>query len=37
MFDDLTDQGYFWISRLRAKTSYVPIHVFYQGPACWLP
>jgi hypothetical protein len=30
-FDDLTDQGYFWISRLRAKTSYVPIHVFYQG------
>jgi Transposase DDE domain len=29
-FDDLTDQGYFWISRLRAKTSYVPIHVFYQ-------
>jgi hypothetical protein len=30
-FDDLTDQGYFWVSRLRAKTSYVPIHVFYQG------
>jgi len=30
-FDELTDQGYFWISRLRAKTSYVPIHVFYQG------
>jgi Transposase DDE domain len=30
-FDDLTDEGYFWISRLRAKTSYVPIHVFYQG------
>ena len=29
-FDDLTDQGYFWISRLRAKTSYVPLHVFYQ-------
>jgi hypothetical protein len=30
-FDDLTDQGYVWVSRLRAKTSYVPIHVFYQG------
>jgi len=30
-FDDLTDQGYFWISRLRAKTSYEVIHVFYQG------
>jgi len=30
-FDDLTDQGYFWISRLRAKTSYKVIHVFYQG------
>jgi hypothetical protein len=30
-FDDLTDQGYFWISRLRAKTSYAVIHVFYQG------
>jgi Transposase DDE domain len=30
-FDDLTDNGYFWISRLRAKTSYEVIHVFYQG------
>ncbi len=30
-FDDLTDQGYFWISRLRAKTSYEVIHVLYQG------
>ena len=30
-FDDLTDRGYFWISRLRAKTSYEVIHVFYQG------
>ena len=29
-FDDLTRQGYFWISRLRAKTSYELIHVFYQ-------
>jgi hypothetical protein len=29
-FDELTDQGYFWISRLRAKTSYEVIHVFYQ-------
>jgi hypothetical protein len=30
-FDDLTDAGYFWVSRLRAKTSYDVIHVFYQG------
>lgn len=29
-FDDLTRQGYYWISRLRAKTSYELIHVFYQ-------
>ena len=29
-FDDLTDQGYYWISRLRAKTSYQLIHVYYQ-------
>lgn len=29
-FDDLTDRGYFWVSRLRAKTSYEVIHVFYQ-------
>ncbi len=29
-FDALTHQGYFWVSRLRAKTSYRPIHIFYQ-------
>ena len=29
-FDDLTRLGYYWISRLRAKTSYKIIHVFYQ-------
>jgi hypothetical protein len=29
-FDELTEQGYFWVSRLRAKTSYEVIHVFYQ-------
>jgi Transposase DDE domain len=29
-FDELTDQGYFWVSRLRAKTSYEVLHVFYQ-------
>jgi hypothetical protein len=29
-FDDLTDLGYWWLSRLRAKTSYVVIHAFYQ-------
>lgn len=28
-FDDLTRQGYYWVSRLRAKTSYELIHVFY--------
>ncbi|GAC1529237.1 MAG: hypothetical protein NVS2B16_36650 [Chloroflexota bacterium] len=34
-FDDLTDAGHFWISRLRAKTSYEVIHVFYQDGATW--
>jgi hypothetical protein len=29
-FDDLTDQGYWWVSRLREKTSYEVIHTFYQ-------
>jgi hypothetical protein len=29
-FDYLTDQGYYWISRLRSKTSYTVLHVFYQ-------
>jgi hypothetical protein len=29
-FDDLTDGGYHWISRLREKTSYREIHTFYQ-------
>ena len=28
-FDWLTDQGYFWLSRLRAKTSYKVLHTFY--------
>lgn len=28
-FDDLTDAGYWWVSRLRAKTSYVVVHPFY--------
>jgi hypothetical protein len=28
-FDDLTEQGLWWISRLRLKTSYEVIHVFY--------
>ena len=30
-FDWLTDQGYHWVSRLRAKTSYTVIHVFYEA------
>ncbi len=29
-FDHLTDQGHFWLSRLRAKTSYTVTHVFFQ-------
>jgi hypothetical protein len=29
-FDQLTQEGYFWISRLRQKTSYEIIHTFYQ-------
>ena len=28
-FDWLTDQGYFWVSRLRLKTRYKVIHCFY--------
>ena len=32
-FDWLTERGYSWVSRLRAKTSYTVLHVFYQrGP-----
>jgi hypothetical protein len=29
-FDYLTDHGYSWISRLRAKTTYKVIHVYYR-------
>jgi hypothetical protein len=29
-FDDLTTGGYYWLSRLREKTSYTIIHTFYQ-------
>lgn len=28
-FDDLTDAGYYWISRMRSKVSWTPIHTFY--------
>ena len=28
-FDDLTEAGFWWISRLRAKTSYTVVHTFY--------
>jgi hypothetical protein len=31
-FDDLTDQGLWWVSRLRAKTSYTVLHVLIQTP-----
>ncbi len=29
-FDQLTQEGYFWISRLRQKTSYEILHTFYR-------
>lgn len=29
-FDDLTAQGHYWISRVRAKTSYTVVHTFAQ-------
>lgn len=29
-FDQLTAEGYFWISRLRQKTSYQVAHIFFQ-------
>jgi hypothetical protein len=29
-FDDLTDAGYWWLSRLRAGTSYEVIHTYYR-------
>jgi hypothetical protein len=28
-FDELSDKGYFWLSRLREKTSYEIIHTYY--------
>lgn len=28
-FDDLTDMRYWWLSRLRSKTSFVPIHTYF--------
>lgn len=30
-FDWLTDQKYWWVSRLRAKTSYTVLHSFYEA------
>ena len=32
-FDWLTDQGYWWLSRVREKTTYEVIHTFYQDGA----
>ncbi len=29
-FDDISEQGYYWISRLRQRTSFSVIHAFYQ-------
>lgn len=29
-FDDLTAGGYYWLSRLREKTSYTVLHTYYQ-------
>jgi hypothetical protein len=28
-FDDLTDGGFWWVSRLRARTTYAGLHTFY--------
>lgn len=30
-FDELTDQGLYWVSRLRAQTSFEVLHTFYQA------
>jgi hypothetical protein len=30
-FDQLTDEGYYWITRLRQKTSYEIVHRFYEN------
>ncbi len=30
-FDDLTAMGHWWLSRLRAKTSYEVLHVYYEA------
>ena len=30
-FDDLTRRGYWWVSRLRAKTSYTVVHRYYRA------
>ena len=32
-FDALTDARYWWVSRLRAKTSYTVLHTYYRGGA----
>lgn len=29
-FDELTDHGYHWVSRIREKTSLLPVHTLYQ-------
>jgi len=29
-FNELSDKGYFWLSRLREETSYEIIHTFYR-------
>jgi len=28
-FDDLTDRGFWWVSKLRAKTSFAVVHTYY--------
>jgi Transposase DDE domain len=34
-FDDLTDAGYWWVSRLKARVTYEVIHTFYDdGTTC---
>jgi Transposase DDE domain len=32
-FDELTEHGYHWVSRIREKTSLIPVHTLYQDDA----
>ena len=34
-FDDLTDAGHFWVSRIREKTSFDPLWTHYEDETTW--